>query len=122
MSHDTEMLDTEIQMLQNLMPDPTEISKIINVYHQVIKVSSMCTALSTRDIDAGTQAKIAKAREIIKHFDSNIHPRILESLSNSIQESIKILESNTDKDPKLYEELRRKMSTLEFVKQYEKLS
>ena len=62
-------------------------------------------------------------------FDHTIHPQILQNLEKSIQETTVNLQSNTDtekskeeieSDAKLYEELRKQMSTKEFVEQYSK--
>jgi hypothetical protein len=53
----------------------------------------------------------------------------MEKLTKSIQDTVKILQSrdseqkskeDTENDAKLYEELRKKMSTKEFVEQYDK--
>jgi len=53
----------------------------------------------------------------------------MEKLTKSIQDTVKILQSrdseqkskeDTENDAKLYEELRQKMSTKEFVEQYDK--
>ena len=129
--------DAELGKLQSMMSgaaEPSEAAEIVEIYHQVINVSSMCVALTQqigRDTEDGRALtdKIAKAqRYIAKEFDSRMHPRILERLSASVQEAVQALQSGpSQKSPEeikresfLYEDLRKRMSTKEFVEQYQK--
>jgi len=67
-------------------------------------------------------------KQISEKFNSVIHPKIMESLSRTILELTKNLQSvnsgerskeQTKSDAKLFDELRQIMSTKEFVEQYE---
>ena len=58
-----------------------------------------------------------------------MHPQIIENLTKSIKQITSELQSNNseqkskkdiERQAKLYEELRQKMSTKEFVEQYDK--
>ena len=66
---------------------------------------------------------------ISEKFNVDVHPKIIQILVKSIQDTTKILQSGDSGDKsttqiqneaKLYEELRKKMSTKEFVEQYDK--
>jgi hypothetical protein len=73
--------------------------------------------------------KIQQTEKLIsERFDSIIHPKIMETLSTSIQKLSDNLQSRnpdekskeqTELDAKLFDELRQTMSTKEFVEQYE---
>ncbi len=113
--------------------DRLSIDKIIPVYYQIINVSSISTVLK-QQLDAHKHkallSKIVETEEIISEkFNPSIHPQIMEKLANSIQVITASLQSDgsaqkSKKDienkAKLYEELRQKMSTKEFVEQYDK--
>jgi len=132
------MFQTESEKLENLINIATtksnlSIHEIIETYYQIMNVSSMITMLKPQ-IDVNKQKsfleKIQKTEKIISEkFNSNIHPKIVEILAKSIQDTTKNLQSGdseqkskeeTENEAKLYEELRQKMSTKEFVEQYEK--
>ena len=129
------MFATEFAKLQNFVTKATdcdlEISEIVEIYYHVMNVSSMCQMLSQQlsdDEHKPIMDKITETRDYISsNFDAKIHPKILESLTNSIQETTKILQSSSgeksqeeiEKEAKLYEELRQKLSTKEFVLQYD---
>ena len=108
------------------------IHDIVETYYQVMNVSSMASMLKQQ---AGTEynslsEKIQNVEKIISEkFNSQIHPKVTELLQSSIQETTKNLQSGntgekskeeTESDAKLFEELRKKMSTKEFVEQYDK--
>ncbi len=130
------MFDMESQKLENLISksfDPTfEISEIVELYYQVMNVSSICTMLTSQYIGDEYKSLLTKINEIKKliseKFNSEIHPKILEFLTNSIQKTTQTLQSNSNEkirdkienESKLFEELRKKMSTKEFVEQYDK--
>ena len=131
------MFDSESEKLSNMIstaetkPD-LSISEIIDTYYQIINVSSMITMLKNQTDEANQKAlqdKILKIEKAISgKFNSIIHPQILENLGKSIRDTTGILQSTSGQKPKedieneakLYEELRQKMSTKEFVGQYDK--
>jgi hypothetical protein len=85
-----------------------------------------------QQVDSHPKELLEKIRQteklISERFDSIIHPKIMETLSTSIQELSDNLQSGnsgekskeqTELDAKLFDELRQTMSTKEFVEQYE---
>jgi hypothetical protein len=123
------------QSLKN--SDVLSLSEIIEVYYQVINVTSLVKFLrqNLEDIKNAEENKLVVIRmqEIEKRvseiFDANLHPLIMSNLKNSIENSIKKLKDLTTNQPektkenlgnhaKMYEELRQIMSTKEFVDQY----
>ncbi len=133
----SQMFETESEKLQNLIntaeaKSNLSIHEIIETYYQVMNVSSMITMLKTQ-VDSENSLLLDKIQNtetiISKKFNSDIHPKITQQLVSSIQETTKNLQStnSTEKtkeqiesDAKLFEELRQKMSTKEFVEQYGK--
>jgi len=133
----SQMFDDESLKLQNLISitdskSDLSVQEIVETYYQVMNVSSMLTLLKEQ-VESKSNPLLDKIQVIDKsiseHFNSNIHPRIMKTLSTSIQETTEKLQSgNTDKkskeeiesEAKLFEELRQKMSTREFVEQYNK--
>ncbi|MDH3341295.1 MAG: hypothetical protein OEL84_08420 [Nitrosopumilus sp.] len=131
------MFDTESEKLLKIIDIATlksdlSISEIIDMYYQIINISSMNTMLK-QQINSDNQKplldKILKIEKVItEKFDSDIHPRIMEHLRKSIQETTSTLQSGSkqkskediENEAKSYEELRQKMSTKEFVEQYDK--
>ena len=132
------MFHIESEKLENLINIATtkpelSIHEIIETYYQIINVSSISAALKQQlqaDEHKILLDKIADIEKVISEkFNSNLHPQILEKLAKSIQDSMKNLQSrgseqkskeDTENEAKLYEELRQKMSTKEFVEQYDK--
>jgi len=131
------MFQIESEKLENLINNATtkselSIHEIIETYYQIMNVSSMITMLKPQiDVDEHKSfpEKIQETEKIISEkFNSNIHPQILEKLANTIQDTTKNLQSSNrekskeeiEDEAKLYEELRQKMSTKEFVEQYDK--
>ena len=113
--------------------DPLPIDKIIPVYYQIINVSSISAVLKQQLDTHKHKALLSKILEtdemISEEFNSSIHPQIMEKLTNSIQDITKNFQTGSseqksqediENDAKLYEELRKKMSTKEFVEQYDK--
>ena len=104
--------------------------EIVEIYYQVMNVSSMSVMLKETAESGLLLEKIREAEKLIsEQFDSVIHPQIMKFLSDSISDATKKLQSKSpDKkskeeiqlDAKLFENLRQKMSTREFVEQYEK--
>ena len=133
----SQMFDSESQKLQNLIDiisskTNMNIHEIVEVYYQVMNVSSMATMLK-QQTDSEPNSLLSKIKEteemISEKFNSTIHPKILVKISSSIQEMTKNLQSGNsgenskeqiESNAKLFEELRQTMSTKEFVEQYEK--
>ena len=132
------MFHTESQKLENLINNATtkselSIHEIVETYYQIMNVSSMITMLKQQhnsDEHKTLLDKIAETERVISEkFNLTTHPQVMEKLTKSIQDTVKILQSrdseqkskeDTENDAKLYEELRQKMSTKEFVEQYDK--
>ncbi len=132
------MFYTESGKLENLINNVTtkselSIHEIVETYYQIMNVSSM-TVMLKQQLDTNEHKilldKIAETERIISEkFNLTTHPQVMEKLTKSIQDTVKILQSrdseqkskeDTENDAKLYEELRQKMSTKEFVEQYDK--
>jgi DNA mismatch repair ATPase MutS len=132
------MFHTESKKLENLINNATtkselSIHEIVETYYQIMNVSSMITMLKQQlnpDEHKTLLDKIAETKRVISEkFNLTTHPQVMEKLTKSIQDTVKILQSldseqkskeETENDAKLYEELRQKMSTKEFVEQYDK--
>ena len=134
----TSMFDVESKKLENLIntaatKSDLSLHEIIETYYQIMNVSSMITMLK-QQINANEHQtlldKIIKIEQVISDkFNSIIHLEIIEQLTQSIQDTTKNLQSGSseqkskediENNAKLYEELRKKMSTKEFVEQYDK--
>ena len=132
----SKMIEGESQKLFSLFDaadSKTDMSihEIVETYYQVMNVSSMATMLKTQANSEPKELidKIKQTEKFIsERFDNNIHPKIMEHLSVTIQELTKHLQSGssgekskkqTESDAKLFDELRQTMSTKEFVEQYE---
>ena len=132
------MFHTESEKLENLINNATtkselSIHEIVETYYQIMNVSSM-TVMLKQQLDTNEHKilldKIAETERVISEkFNLTTHPQVMEKLTKSIQDTVKILQSrdseqkskeDTENDAKLYEELRQKMSTKEFVEQYDK--
>ena len=132
------MFHTESEKLENLINKTTtkselSIHEIVETYYQIMNVSSMISMLKQQlnsDEHKTLLDKIAETERVISEkFNLTTHPKVMEKLTKSIQDTVKILQSrdseqkskeDTENDAKLYEELRQKMSTKEFVEQYDK--
>ncbi len=131
------MFDNESEKLSSVINTATtksdlSLSEIIDTYYQIINVSSMIPMLKQQintDPQKALLDKILETEKIISEkFNFDIHPQIMEKLGKSIQETTTILQSGTEQkskenienEAKLFEELRQKMSTKEFVEQYDK--
>ena len=133
----SQMFNGESQKLNNLIStanSKTDLSihEIVETYYQVMNVSSM-VAMLKEQAESEPESLLDKIQVteklISEQFNSNVHPKIMKKLSTSIQETTKQLQSgNTgeksteeiESEAKLFEELRQKMSTREFVEQYDK--
>ncbi len=130
-----QMFDDECQKLQNLIgiadsKSNLTIDQIVEIYYQVMNVSSMSVMLRGQSDSEPLLRKLRETEKlIVEKFDSITHPQIMDNLSDSIRADTKKLQSGNsgkkskeeiESDAKLFEELRQKMSTREFVEQYEK--
>jgi len=133
----SQMFDDESLKLQNLISianskSDLSVHEIVETYYQVMNVSSMSTLLKEQ-VESQPNSLLDKIqvvdKSISEQFNSNIHPRIMKILSTSIQETTEKLQSGNsgkkskeeiESEAKLFEELRQKMSTREFVEQYNK--
>ncbi|MCH9658473.1 hypothetical protein K0U27_07235 [archaeon] len=108
------------------------VDEIVEVYYQVMNVSSM-SVLLRGNVESESGLLLEKIHEteklIFEQFDSVAHPQITKFLSDSISDDTKKLQSENhgkkskeeiELDAKMFENLRQKMSTREFVEQYEK--
>ena len=120
------MFDTESSKLDNLINEATTkseltIHEIVETYYQIMNVSSMITMLK-QQLDAKQHKtlleNIAITEAIISEkFNSDVHPKIMEKITKSIQDTTHNLQSkkseqkskeDLENESKLYEELRQK--------------
>tara|TARA_B100001167_G_C16621838_1_gene235359 strand:+ start:80 stop:520 length:441 start_codon:yes stop_codon:yes gene_type:complete len=130
------MFASESDKLKNLvngMNPENELSvhQIVEVYYQITNVSSMITVMKQQldqTDDSTSLEKILNAENFISEkFNFTLHPKIMQSITNSISDiTVKLQSLNSkqksketiENEAKLYEKLRELMSTREFVKQY----
>jgi len=131
----SEMFDVESEKLENLLSkisDDMKIHEIIETYYQVMNVSSMISILKEQ-LDSQNDQKLIETimkieQTISGKFNTEIHPKILQNLIKSINEITAVLQSNSsektreqiENESQMFEELRKQMSTKEFVEQYDK--
>ena len=126
------LFTSEYDKLENLVnamnfDDELPVNQIVEVYYQITNVSSMITVMKPQL--AQNNDKILHAEKFISEkFNSIIHPKIMEHITNSISGITSNLQSinseqkskeTIENEAKLYEKLREIMSTKEFVKQYD---
>lgn len=130
------MADTfrrESEILKKFVDDSPDVSEmdvdqIIQMYYQVISVSSIIKVLQPQVNEKETLQKMHDVEEYIeKKFNAKIHPAITRHLSENIQKSMNRLKDNQEKtreqrqkDATSFESLRQMMSTREFVDQYDR--
>ena len=129
------MFNTESQKLEDLINNVATksvlpIPEIVETYYQIMNVSSMIAMIKQLgDQHEGLLSEITETEKIISNkFDTQIHPQIVSYLTKSIQDITANLQSSPgqkskeeiENQAKLFDELREKMSTKEFVIQYEK--
>ena len=119
-------------LLVNAQSESLPIPEIVELYYQIMNVSSMAFMLKNKLGDSMTEETLQKITsiesDITEKFNSSIHPQIITQLSNTIQSTMQRLQSDSDNkttaeiknESQLYEELRQQMSTKEFVEQYDK--
>ena len=114
------MFDSESAKLAGLLdaarPGIT-IHEIVKLYYQVINVSSIITMLRQQPDARGLLEKINAADKSISRFNAELHPMISGHLDDEISKIKTRLESGESDS---YDDLRKMMSTKEFVGQYEK--
>ncbi len=130
-----EMFQIESEKLHNLinsinLVSNLPLSEIVKLYYQIINTSSMVIMLKQQNSENLTHQKILETEKFIsKKFNLDIHLQIMKKLENSIRDTTIHLQSinpkekskdDIEKEAKLYDELRQKMSTKEFVEQYDK--
>ena len=131
----SKMFHTEHEKLISLLDlankkSDLSLHEIVETYYQIMNMSSMITMLN-QQLDSNNHKslldEIRKTEELIsKKFNGDIHNKILQNLTKSIQDMTAHLQSNPSENSqkeiednaKQYEELRQKMSTKEFVEQY----
>ena len=131
------MFTSESDKLENLVnmviPDNTlSVHQIVEVYYQITNVSSMIAVMKQQldqTADSASLEKILNTEKFISDkFNSHLHLKIMQSITNSISEITLNLQSlnseqkskeTIENEAKLYEKLREIMSTQEFVKQYD---
>ncbi|MDH3204030.1 MAG: hypothetical protein OEL81_05070 [Nitrosopumilus sp.] len=107
------------------------ISEIIQIYYQIMNVTSLAALLKKQlSISDTMTGKINDSLKFISEkFDSHLHHSIMKQLTNSISNTTKNLtfgntleksKEDVESEAKLYEQLRQIMSTKEFVEQYDK--
>lgn len=128
------MFSAESEKLQNLINNATKselsVHEIVETYYQIMNVSSMISMIKQLQRHKELLYEISETEKIISEkFNTQIHPQILDYLSKSIQDTMKNIQSATpgqkskediENSAKQFEELREKMSTREFVEQYDK--
>lgn len=130
-----EMFQIESEKLHNLINSINSVSDlplsgIVELYYQIINISSMITMLKQQNLETHVHRKILVIEQLISEkFNLDIHLQIMKKLENSIRDTTAHLQSinpneksknDVEKESKLYDELRQKMSTKEFVEQYDK--
>jgi hypothetical protein len=135
-SQSKKLQDFVSQALKN--SEKLSISEIIEVYYQVINVTSLAKFLrqnfedpKNTEVSKSLLTRIQNIEKFIhEKFNSNLHPLIMSELKKSIEISMKKLKNNTtsqnekttkekvEDQAKMYKKLRQIMSTKEFVDQY----
>ena len=131
------LFTSEYDKLENLVnamnfDDELPVNQIVEVYYQITNVSSMIMVMKQQldqINDIVSYEKILNTEKFISDkFNSDIHPKIIQSIAHSISNITGNLQSlNSEQKSKetieneaiLYEKLREIMSTKEFVQQYD---
>ena len=130
------LFTSEYDKLENLVnamnfDDELNVNQIVEVYYQITNISSMIIVMKQQldqTNDIASHEKILNTEKFISDkFNSDIHPKIIQSIAHSISDITGNLQSlNSEQKSKetieneaiLYEKLREIMSTKEFVQQY----
>ena len=136
-----QLFQTESNQLEDTITNTLEksnktISDIIQIYYQVIKVTSLGQLLKQmfQDKDESNNHILLDRvdevqKTIAEKFNMSLHPIMLSQLTDSVQkhtDNLKLLakesgeksKESIEEEAKLYKELRDFMSTKEFVEQY----
>ena len=130
------VLNSEYEKLHNLLihaqNNPLLLSEIIELYYQVMNVSSLSFVLKNQSnsVDDILSEKLQIIEnEISDTFNSKIHLQITKQLTDMVQNTMKKLSSDNSNaaskteiqnQSHLYDVLRQQMSTREFVEQYDR--
>jgi hypothetical protein len=132
-----ELFISESDKLENLVnamnfDDELNVNQIVEVYYQITNISSMIIVMKQQldqTNNIASHEKILNTEKFISDkFNSDIHPKIIQSIAHSISNITGNLQSlNSEQKSKetieneaiLYEKLREIMSTKEFVQQYD---
>ena len=127
-----ELFTSEYDKLENLVNGlnfdiELSVNQIVEIYYQITNVSSMIMVVKPQ-LDQNNDKILYVEKFISEKFNSIIHPKIMEHIANSISGITSNLQSinseqkskeTIENEAKLYEKLRERMSTREFVKQYD---
>ena len=127
-----ELFTSEFDKLENLVnsikfDDDLTVNQIVEVYYQITNLSSMIVVIKPQ-LEQNAEKILYAEKFISEKFNSTIHPKIMEHITNSISGITSNLQSinseqkskeTIENEAKLYEKLREIMSTKEFVKQYD---
>ena len=127
-----ELFTSEFDKLENSVnsikfDDDLTVNQIVEVYYQITNLSSMIVIIKPQ-LEQNAEKILYAEKFIFEKFNSTIHPKIMEHITNSISGITSNLQSlnseqkskeTIETEAKLYEKLREIMSTKEFVKQYD---
>ena len=127
-----ELFTSEFDKLENSVnsikfDDDLTVNQIVEVYYQITNLSSMIVVIKPQ-LEQIAEKILYAEKFIFEKFNSTIHPKIMEHITNSISGITSNLQSTNseqksketiENEAKLYEKLREIMSTKEFVKQYD---
>ena len=127
-----ELFTSEFDKLENSVnsikfDDDLTVNQIVEVYYQITNLSSMIVVIKPQ-LEQNAEKILYAEKFISEKFNSTIHPKIMEHITNSISDITSNLQSLNfeqksteiiENEAKLYEKLREIMSTKEFVKQYD---
>ena len=114
------------RMVKTASTEELSTREIVDTYRQVINVSSMTKVARQQAADnAVLHDIIANAEKtIFEKFNCVAHPRILASLERSVAKITGDLQTHSaatgEAESAVYDDLRQKMSTREFVEQYDR--
>ena len=126
--NETKNLESQIKSLSN--KDVFSISEIVQTYYLATNVKSLAHIFAENfKENTSIVEKIKSTANLISDFNLITHKKILEFLSNSIEEITHDLQSTNPQnktkeeielDAKKFSSLREIMSTKEFVEQYDR--
>ena len=121
-------LDSQIHNMRG--KDVFSIADIVQIYYSLTNVDSLTKILKDKFQEhPSISQKVQSVETLISDFNCSTHKKILEFLSNSIEEITHDLQSTNPQnktkeeielDAKKFSSLREIMSTKEFVEQYDR--